>query len=200
MEDPVQEFGDFLNHYNSFMDVNSYGYVFSGQTGTLDYGFLSPLASGNITGASYWNVNADVPDLFDYTLRYGRDESLFDASSPLRFSDHDPFLITLDFCKDGIATFEPKLYMTCEWVAKSPRKRCNKETLKTIDGLTPKDVCKATCQTCTPCKDERTFSFINKRGETKERKCVYMDHRKCEKAKFKNVAQNACKETCGTCW
>ena len=47
------------------------------------------------TGATYFPINADEPDAFDYNLDFGRDGSLLTADI-YRASDHDPIIVGLD--------------------------------------------------------------------------------------------------------
>ncbi len=44
-----------------------------------------------------WHINADEARVHDYNLEFGRDASIFNASSPHRVSDHDPLIIGVDF-------------------------------------------------------------------------------------------------------
>ncbi len=70
-------------------------FVFSGQSGTLDYGFASPSLSTQVSGVTYWNINADEPNALDYNTDFSRDVTIFDGALPFRASDHDPIIIGL---------------------------------------------------------------------------------------------------------
>ncbi|MCV3272127.1 ExeM/NucH family extracellular endonuclease [Roseobacter sinensis] len=87
-----------------------YSYRFSGQIGTLDYVLANDALKDQVTGATTWNVNADTPVFFDYNLddtftdpntQRPIDQGLFDGSSPLRGSDHDPVVVGLDLDRDS---------------------------------------------------------------------------------------------------
>ncbi|MEM8505206.1 MAG: ExeM/NucH family extracellular endonuclease [Cyanobacteria bacterium P01_D01_bin.1] len=87
---------------------SSYSFVFSGQYGTLDYGLANTSLISQVTGATEWHVNADEPDAIDYNLDFGRDPSLFDATTPYRNSDHDPLIIGFDLqSSDSTGTLTP---------------------------------------------------------------------------------------------
>ena len=93
MEAPVQEL--VAAGYVSPIDLHSaYTYQFDGESGTLDYALFKGPAC--YSGA-VWQVNANEPNLLDYNLDYGKPDYYFDATSPYRFSDHDPVLLGLDF-------------------------------------------------------------------------------------------------------
>ena len=94
----------------AFEGDDVYSYRFSGQIGTLDYALANEALNEQVTGATTWNVNSDTPVFFDYnlddtftgpnTLR-PTDQGLFDGSTPLRGSDHDPVVIGLALENDG---------------------------------------------------------------------------------------------------
>ena len=98
METPIQFFLN--NGFASVKDMAStpppYSYLYDGQLGTLDYVFVKQAAANRVAGSATWHVNADEADLIDYNLDFDRDPSLFNASIPFRFSDHDPVLIALN--------------------------------------------------------------------------------------------------------
>ena len=96
-EDPIQHF--VTNGYASVIDydddVPPYSYSFSGQFGTLDHAFVPEEMKPNVAGA-VWHVNADYPDLLDYNTDYGRNEAIFDGTTPIRFSDHDVIVVAMN--------------------------------------------------------------------------------------------------------
>ena len=49
-----------------------------------------------VRAAIDWHINADEPVALDYNLDFGREPSLFDASTPFRSSDHDPIVVDLE--------------------------------------------------------------------------------------------------------
>ena len=65
-----------------------YTYVFDGARGVLDHALATPELSAKITGATIWHINADEPDLLEYT-----GEPAYTVLDPYRASDHDPVLI-----------------------------------------------------------------------------------------------------------
>lgn len=96
MEDPIEVFRS-----SGLVDLlagesSPYSYVFAGQSGALDYAFATSSLAPQVTGALEWHINADEPPVLDYNLDFGRDASLFDATSPYRASDHDPTIVGLE--------------------------------------------------------------------------------------------------------
>ena len=73
-----------------------YSFVYDSQSGALDHALASASLAGQVAETIEWHINADEPPALDYNLEYGRDPSLFDATTPYRFSDHDPVLVGLD--------------------------------------------------------------------------------------------------------
>lgn len=94
METPVTTLQD--AGYMNLISAGDYSYVFDGQTGTLDYGFVSPNLSNAVTGVDEWHINADEADALDYNLDFGRPAGIFDGDAPYRASDHDPLLFGVD--------------------------------------------------------------------------------------------------------
>ncbi len=74
----------------------TYSFAFDGQSGALDHALASPALATQVTEILDWHINADEPAVLDYNLENGRDPTLFDAATPFRSSDHDPFIIGLD--------------------------------------------------------------------------------------------------------
>ena len=96
LEDPIEAFRS-----AGLVDLldgrpNPYSFVFDGQSGAYDYAFASPSLSTQVVDAIEWHINVDEPAIYDYNLEFGRDASLFDASTPYRASDHDPIIVGLD--------------------------------------------------------------------------------------------------------
>ncbi|MGF1657927.1 MAG: ExeM/NucH family extracellular endonuclease [Rubrimonas sp.] len=87
---------DFVNLVVEFEGEDAYGYVFDGQTGTLDYALASASLAAQVVGAAEWRINADEADALDYNLDFGRDPAIFDGGVPFRSSDHDPVLVGLE--------------------------------------------------------------------------------------------------------
>ncbi len=76
--------------------TNPYSFTFDAQAGALDHAVASASLAAQIVDVIEWHINADEPELLDYNLEFGRDPTLFDASTPFRSSDHDPVVIGLD--------------------------------------------------------------------------------------------------------
>jgi uncharacterized protein len=77
----------------------AYSYVFDGELGRLDHGFISSTLADNLVAADEWHINADEPAAFDYNDY--NDPATQDASE-FRSSDHDAMLIGLAFdCRKG---------------------------------------------------------------------------------------------------
>lgn len=94
MEDPITAIQ--ANGYNSLITWGDYSYVFDGQVGTLDYGFVSSSLASAVTGIDEWHINADEADALDYNTDFGRNPAIFDGTVPYRASDHDPLLFGVD--------------------------------------------------------------------------------------------------------
>jgi len=104
-EDTIDIFKDagFVNLQETLLS-DAYSYVFDGQAGSLDYILANEDLSGQVTGITHWHINADEADALDYNLDFGRDPSIFDETTPLRVSDHDPLLIGLDLTEEPMPT------------------------------------------------------------------------------------------------
>jgi predicted extracellular nuclease len=99
-EGPIQYILDlgYANLADVFIGTDAYSYLFDGLLGTLDYGIASASFREFFTGASDWHINSDEADAFDYNTNFrpASQIGLFDAASPIRTSDHDPFVMGLD--------------------------------------------------------------------------------------------------------
>lgn len=94
--DGVLGTADDITDLGAQFDATSPSYVFDGLTGTLDYAFANASMTAKVTGAAYWNINADEADAFDYNTDFGRDPSLWTGDA-FRSSDHDPIVVGIDF-------------------------------------------------------------------------------------------------------
>lgn len=96
-EDPTQavrnsgKYADLL----AGREADSYSFVFNGQRGALDQGFVSNEMSGFVTGVTEWHVNADEPSLLGYSSRF--DDARFYSDDVYVAGDHDPMIVGLDF-------------------------------------------------------------------------------------------------------
>jgi Ca2+-binding RTX toxin-like protein len=100
LEQPLQylQGQGFTNLATQFIGTSAYSYVFDGLLGTLDYGLASAGFVEFFTGATDWHINSDEADSFDYNTDFkpASQLTLFDATTPIRTSDHDPFIMGLD--------------------------------------------------------------------------------------------------------
>jgi uncharacterized repeat protein (TIGR01451 family) len=71
-----------------------YSYVFDGLAGYLDHGLATASLDGQVTGVTFWHINADEPAVLDYDQDYNP-AGLYQPDA-YRASDHDPVLVGLD--------------------------------------------------------------------------------------------------------
>ena len=71
--------------------AGTYSYVFDGQTGSLDYAFVTPSLQAKIAGAGKWHINSDEPILKDYNQEFNAPYVF--SPDAFRSSDHDPALV-----------------------------------------------------------------------------------------------------------
>jgi predicted extracellular nuclease len=97
-EDPLTALksAGFTNLLEAAVGGNTWTSVFAGESGALDHALANASLLPQVVAATDWHINADEPKALDYNLEYGRDPSLFNASSPARSSDHDPIIVDLD--------------------------------------------------------------------------------------------------------
>ncbi len=70
-----------------------YSYLYYGESGTLDYALASRPLADQVSGASFWHINADESPLLDADTTYDPPELVDEG--PYRSSDHDPLLVGL---------------------------------------------------------------------------------------------------------
>lgn len=113
-EDPIDALlaGGYTDLINAFNGEDAYSFVFSGQTGYLDYALASENLLGQVTGTTEWHINADEPDLIDYDTSFKKtnQEAIY-APDPYRSSDHDPVLVGLETCDEIPPTIDA-IYLT----------------------------------------------------------------------------------------
>jgi predicted extracellular nuclease len=110
MEDPIDALktGGYTDLLDAVIGPDAYTYLFDGQLGYLDYAMANDnlTLSGQVTGVTAWNINADEIPLFDYNdeiqdsgeasfERESGAEVIFEDNA-YRASDHDPVLIGLN--------------------------------------------------------------------------------------------------------
>lgn len=83
--------------YASLAAADDYSYVFSGQSGTLDYALASASLAPKVASAEVWHINADEPRVLDYNEENKSAGQLVSLYSPdaYRSSDHDPLVVRL---------------------------------------------------------------------------------------------------------
>ena len=108
-EEPIDAIvaGGYTDLIHAFRGEDAYSFVFSGQTGYLDYALSSEDLSVNVTGVAEWHINSDEADLIDYDTSFkGPNQVAVYAPDPYRSSDHDPVIVGLDVCEDVAPTID----------------------------------------------------------------------------------------------
>lgn len=99
-EDPITTLAQagYLNVFEALGKVPSHGYVFSGQSGSLDHALLNDLALQYLADAAKWNINADEPIALDYNVEFKSVQQQLDyyAADAYRSSDHDPVIVSFN--------------------------------------------------------------------------------------------------------
>ncbi len=106
-EDPIValENAGYINLVSNAFGNERHGYQFGSQFGTLDYALASKALLPMVTGADFWNINADEPVSFDYTTRFKSEAQItsFYSPAPFRSSDHDPVVFGLDLSQNTLS-------------------------------------------------------------------------------------------------
>lgn len=99
--------GGYTDLIHAFRGEDAYSYVFSGQTGYLDYALSSEDLSASVTGVAEWHINSDEADLIDYDTSFkGASQIAVYAPDAYRSSDHDPVIVGLDVCENVAPTID----------------------------------------------------------------------------------------------
>ena len=110
-EDPIDVLRDagFTDLVHEYEGEYGYSYLFSAELGYLDYAMSSSSLTSQVTGTTAWNINSDIPDLFDYdtSFKSPAQVELFDPTTPFRASDHDAVISGLDLDSGLTATADP---------------------------------------------------------------------------------------------
>ena len=108
MEDPIDALktGGYTDLLDALIGPDAYTYLFDGQLGYLDYAMSNSNLSGQVTGVTTWNINADENPLFDYndeiqdpgeaSFERESDAEVIFENNAYRASDHDPVIVGLD--------------------------------------------------------------------------------------------------------
>ena len=104
-EDPITALinAGYYDLTDYFHGADSYGYVFDGQLGYLDYALATRELKGRVVDIIHWNINADEVNVLDYNdeVQDSAERSFEPKPSALplfspnayRSSDHDPVVI-----------------------------------------------------------------------------------------------------------
>ncbi|MEM6466567.1 MAG: ExeM/NucH family extracellular endonuclease, partial [Pseudomonadota bacterium] len=99
-EDPVTTLRDdegYRDLLGEFIGVeDAYSFVFDGQQGSLDQAMATESLFDQVKGVAEWHINADEPDLLDYS------DGDFFSDDVFAASDHDPVIIGLDLNTDMV--------------------------------------------------------------------------------------------------
>ena len=97
-EDPTQavaEDADYVDLIDTFIgQEDAFSFVFDGQQGTLDQAMGSTSIADNVTGLVEWHINAQEPDLLNYSSSFN--DAGFYAPNVFAASDHDPLILGLN--------------------------------------------------------------------------------------------------------
>lgn len=97
-EDPIMALAQagYINVFEALGKVPGHGYVFSGQSGSLDHALLNDMALQYLEDATKWNINADEPIALDYNVEFKSAQQQLDyyAADAYRSSDHDPVVVS----------------------------------------------------------------------------------------------------------
>ena len=122
-EDPIDVFvgAGYTDLLLEEQGEDAYSYVFDGQLGYLDYALAGPALLPKVTTAADWAINADEPDLLDYTMQFKQpaQDALW-SPDPYRSSDHDPVIVGFDFIAPELdVTADPDLVYppNAQWTA-----------------------------------------------------------------------------------
>jgi uncharacterized protein len=83
----------FVDLLATIPSAERYSYVFEGRASLLDHALASAPLAARLARAQIWHINADAPELLDYSLDNPAAAYQPDA---LRSSDHDPLVIDLE--------------------------------------------------------------------------------------------------------
>jgi hypothetical protein len=111
-EDPITtlEASGYTDLNQFFQGSGAYSFVFTGQSGTLDYALGNPTMQQLAVDAAIWHINADEPAVLDYNVEFKSAGQIVSLYSPdaYRASDHDPLVVGLDFYDYGDLTGYPE--------------------------------------------------------------------------------------------
>ncbi len=123
MEDPIDvlEGAGYLSLSKELLpEEERYSYIFFGQSGELDHGFVNDDFLTDVDGFTVWHINSDEPPDLDYNddvLTSGEGPGDFNQPylyqpNAFRSSDHDPLLIGLDLQPTSVTFFPDNIPVT----------------------------------------------------------------------------------------
>ncbi|MHA7210694.1 ExeM/NucH family extracellular endonuclease [Arthrobacter sp. MDT1-65] len=101
-EDPMHVLYE-AGYVNQGEKDDSYSYVFSGLSGSLDHILASPAADAAVTGVDTWNINSVESVALEYS-RYNNNVTDYYVADQYRASDHDPVIVGLDLAPAPVDT------------------------------------------------------------------------------------------------
>ena len=106
-EDPIDVFRaagmtDVVSQYVA--PASKYSFTFNGEAGQLDHAFATSTLAAMSTGLSFWHINADEPDIFDYNTENKPDDHY--TPTPYRAADHDPLIASFNLAAPTAAETE----------------------------------------------------------------------------------------------
>ncbi len=78
-----------------FAGPGAYSFVFDGQRGALDQVMASAGFADHVTALAGWHINADEPDLLNYSSQFS--DARFFNPDHFASSDHDPVILGIEF-------------------------------------------------------------------------------------------------------
>ncbi len=110
LEDPLQVLVD-AGYVNQAIRANGneptvYGFIFMGQSGSLDHVLASPALNQQVLGAAHWAINADEIPAFAYpetlpSSSLSKPDDFY-SPDPYRSSDHDPLILSIKLSSDHL--------------------------------------------------------------------------------------------------
>ena len=96
-EDPIDTLvaGGLVNQALAHVPARQrYSYIFDGYSGYLDHALATASLASQVSGMTFWHINADEPSVLDYNTEF-KTQDLY-TPTPYRSSDHDPTVVGLD--------------------------------------------------------------------------------------------------------
>ena len=157
MEDPVATLSSGLVDLTAGMASNDkYSFVYYGQGGQLDYAFASDSLAAQITGTSFWHIDAAEPRGLNY---YGA-STLYQANA-YRASDHDPVIVGLQ-----LDTVAPVVEATFQRLRGRMFMGLYRVRYSCEDAIDPNPSCEGVINESIPVADGQLVSLIRAPGRS----------------------------------